>query len=99
MAVEVAWSPEAIEDIESIAAYIERDSSFYAKAVTQKILDLGRSLAAFPRRAARLRNSMMRRSGTIRLQLPGDLSNRRGSRSGDRGRSWPPLAGVAGRPV
>lgn len=48
MAVEVAWSPEAIEDIESIAAYIERDSLFYAKAVTQKILDLGRSLPAFP---------------------------------------------------
>lgn len=48
MAVEVAWSPEAIEDIESIAAYIECDSPFYARAVVQKILDLGRSLPAFP---------------------------------------------------
>lgn len=48
MAHEVAWSPEAIEDIESIAAYIERDSSFYARVVTQKILDLGRSLPALP---------------------------------------------------
>lgn len=48
MALEVTWSPEAIEDIEAIAAYIERDSLFYAKAVTQKILDLGRSLPVFP---------------------------------------------------
>jgi plasmid stabilization system protein ParE len=48
MAVEVAWSPEAIEDIESIASYIERDSPFYAKAVVQKIVDLGRTLPRFP---------------------------------------------------
>ena len=48
MAAEVVWSPEAIEDIESIAAYIERDSPFYAQAVTRKILDLGLSLRDFP---------------------------------------------------
>ena len=48
MALAVAWSPEAIEDIESIAAYIERDSPFYAKAVAQKIVELGRSLPLFP---------------------------------------------------
>ena len=48
MALAVAWSPEAIEDIESIAAYIERDSPFYAKAVAQKIVELGRSLPEFP---------------------------------------------------
>ena len=50
MAAEVVWSPEAIEDIESIAAYIERDSPFYAQAVTRKILDLGLSLRDFPGR-------------------------------------------------
>ena len=29
----VVWSPEAIEDLESIAEYIGRDSDFYARAV------------------------------------------------------------------
>ena len=27
------WSPEATEDLESIAEYIARDSGFYARAV------------------------------------------------------------------
>ena len=31
-------------------AYIERDSSFYAKAVVTKIIDLSRSLATLPKR-------------------------------------------------
>jgi plasmid stabilization system protein ParE len=29
MARLLAWSPEAIEDLEAIAAYIERDSAWY----------------------------------------------------------------------
>ena len=33
MARQLRWSPEAIEDIESIANYIERDSAYYARAV------------------------------------------------------------------
>lgn len=32
------WSPEAFEDIESIANYIAKDSEFYAKAVVTKIV-------------------------------------------------------------
>ena len=44
----VIWSPEAIEDIESIAAYISRDSKRYATAVVGKILDLGHDLKHFP---------------------------------------------------
>ena len=37
MARALVWSPEAVEDIEAIAAYIERDSPWYAKAVASKI--------------------------------------------------------------
>ena len=37
MARALAWSPEAIEDIESIAAYIEHDPEWYAKAVAAVI--------------------------------------------------------------
>ena len=48
MALRVAWSPEAVEDIESIAAYIERDSTYYARAVVGKIVEMGKSLSQFP---------------------------------------------------
>ena len=33
MACRLEWSPEAIEDIESIASYIERDSPWFAQKV------------------------------------------------------------------
>lgn len=48
MARKVKWSPEAVEDIESIIQYIARDSQFYAHATVSKILDFSRSLANFP---------------------------------------------------
>ena len=48
MALEVAWSPEAVEDLESIGAYIERDSPFYARAVVGRIVEIGQGLAQFP---------------------------------------------------
>lgn len=44
----VVWSPEAIEDIESIATYISRDSKRYATAVVEKIVDLGQGLRHSP---------------------------------------------------
>jgi putative transcriptional regulator len=31
MARQIAWSPEAIEDLEAIATFIERDSPYYAR--------------------------------------------------------------------
>jgi toxin ParE1/3/4 len=46
--LEVKWSPEAIEDLESIAAYIARDSDFYARSVVSEILSLSRRIGAFP---------------------------------------------------
>ncbi len=37
MDLEVKWSPEASEDLESIAEYIARDSEYYARAVVTEI--------------------------------------------------------------
>jgi len=48
MDTRVSWSPEALEDVDSIAAYIAKDSPFYASAVVQKILDVAQSLSNFP---------------------------------------------------
>ena len=44
----IVWSPEALEDIESIAEYIERDSKFYAQAVVSKILNVAKGIPEFP---------------------------------------------------
>ena len=44
----VAWSPEASEDMESIAEYIARNSEFYAGAVVSKILSVSRKITDQP---------------------------------------------------
>jgi toxin ParE1/3/4 len=48
MAYRLAWSPEAIEDIESIASYIERDSPWYARAVVSKIVETAEAIPDHP---------------------------------------------------
>jgi toxin ParE1/3/4 len=48
MDLEVKWSPEAIEDLESVAEYITRDSEFYARAVVTEILSVSRDVRDFP---------------------------------------------------
>jgi addiction module RelE/StbE family toxin len=48
MDYEVAWSPEALDDVDAIAEYIARDSAFYAQAVVAKIIEASRTLADFP---------------------------------------------------
>ena len=48
MDLKVKWSPEAVEDVESIARYISRDSQFYARATVSKIIDFSRSISKFP---------------------------------------------------
>ncbi len=48
MARGLVWSPEAIEDIESIASYIERDSPWYAKAVASNIVETAETIPEFP---------------------------------------------------
>ncbi len=49
MDIKVKWSPEAVEDVESIVEYISRDSQFYAQATVSKILDFSRSIGKFPK--------------------------------------------------
>ena len=48
MEYRVTWSPEALEDLESIAEYIKRDSLFYAQSVVSKILEASRDIKEFP---------------------------------------------------
>jgi plasmid stabilization system protein ParE len=48
MARALVWSPEAIEDIEAIVAYIERDSPWYAKAVASKIVETAEAIPMYP---------------------------------------------------
>lgn len=48
MARTLVWSPEAIEDIEAIAAYIERDSPWYAKSVASRLVDTAESIPEYP---------------------------------------------------
>ncbi|MBI4688143.1 MAG: type II toxin-antitoxin system RelE/ParE family toxin [Nitrospirae bacterium] len=50
MARKVIWAYEATEDLDSIAEYIARDSSYYAAAFTHEILDVSRSLSEFSER-------------------------------------------------
>lgn len=48
MAHRVVWSPQALDDVEAIAEYIEKDSLFYARAVVAKVVAMTRHLARFP---------------------------------------------------
>ena len=48
MVLKLAWSPEAIEDIEAIAAYIERDSPWYAHAVVSRIITTAETIPEHP---------------------------------------------------
>ncbi|HHH49059.1 MAG TPA: type II toxin-antitoxin system RelE/ParE family toxin [Gammaproteobacteria bacterium] len=48
MEYRVTWSPEAVEDLESIAEYIERDSSYYAQSVVSQVLETSRTIKEFP---------------------------------------------------
>lgn len=48
MEYRITWSPEAVEGLQSIAEYIERDSSFYARSVVSKMLEASRNIREFP---------------------------------------------------
>lgn len=45
----LVWSPEAVEDVESIASYIERDSAHYARAVITRIVATAESIPDNPK--------------------------------------------------
>ena len=45
----VRWTPQAVEDLGSIRAFIERDSPRYGRAVVQRLFDATERLETFPR--------------------------------------------------
>ncbi|MDY0124320.1 type II toxin-antitoxin system RelE/ParE family toxin [Sulfurimonas sp.] len=47
MAIKLEWSEEALEDIESIATYIEKDSPTYAKSVVSNFFEKAEILKEF----------------------------------------------------
>jgi addiction module RelE/StbE family toxin len=47
MDFKLEWSEEALEDIESIATYIEKDSPTYAKSVVSKFFEKAELLEEF----------------------------------------------------
>ncbi|MBI5039555.1 MAG: type II toxin-antitoxin system RelE/ParE family toxin [Nitrospirae bacterium] len=50
MARKVIWSYEATADLDALAEYIARDSTFYAASFVQEILTASRSLDRFSER-------------------------------------------------
>ena len=44
----VVWSPRALDDVDSIASYISRDSTAHASTVVTKIIQATRTLRRFP---------------------------------------------------
>jgi len=48
MAYRVVWSPRALDDVDSVASYIARDSTAHASAVVAKIIRATRILHRFP---------------------------------------------------
>ena len=49
MASTLIWTQEALDDIDSIAEYISRDSLYHAQNVVENIFDLGDSLLEQPK--------------------------------------------------
>ena len=45
---EVIWSPEAIQDLEAISAFIARDSEYHAAMFVQRLIDATDRLARLP---------------------------------------------------
>jgi toxin ParE1/3/4 len=72
MARLLVWSPEAVGDIEAIAAYIGRDSPWYAKAVVSKLVETAEAIAEYPelgRIVPELGDAMVRERLVHRYQL------------------------------
>jgi plasmid stabilization system protein ParE len=44
----IIWSPQSLDDLESIATYIAKEAPYYAGSLIESILDAVENLAAFP---------------------------------------------------
>jgi plasmid stabilization system protein ParE len=45
----IVWSKQSLGDVDAIAAYIKRDSHFYAKAVVDKFISTAEAILLFPK--------------------------------------------------
>lgn len=45
---EIVWSNQGLEDLDNIAEYIARDSTYFASLTVEKILELTEALVQFP---------------------------------------------------
>lgn len=54
MDYQIRWSPEAVEDIEEIAAYIHKDSPLYAQKVVEELIAASRRLMQLPLRGRKV---------------------------------------------
>ncbi|MBV1879557.1 MAG: type II toxin-antitoxin system RelE/ParE family toxin [Pseudomonadales bacterium] len=50
MDYQVIWSPEALDDVDEIAAYIHKDSPIYAHSVVEQIIKKSNKLNKLPLR-------------------------------------------------
>ena len=48
MAIRVIWSPKAVNSMEEICNYIEKDSPYFAKLFAKRVFKLIQGLAEFP---------------------------------------------------
>lgn len=48
--MKIEWTGPAVSDLESIQAYIAKDSPYYAAYFIRQLIDLAEGLASFPRR-------------------------------------------------
>ena len=48
MELPIKWSPEAVEDLEQIVEYIEKDSEYYATAVVSETLNIVQKIEEYP---------------------------------------------------
>jgi toxin ParE1/3/4 len=48
MASRIIWSPKAVDQLENICEYIERDSPVYAQIFAQKVTSIIKAIPAFP---------------------------------------------------
>jgi len=80
MARQLVWSPEAVEDLESIATYIERDSAHYARAVVTRIVSTAESIPDNPmmgREVPELRDSNIRERFVHRYRVIYEVESER----------------------
>lgn len=64
MAWEVTWTTPALDDLDEISTFIERDSSYYAAALVNEVFEAARSLETLARRGQPFPSSRIPSAGS-----------------------------------